>query len=49
MCNPIIVEKLSNDDNYWFSIKTLQIAFLQSIGIKYDKNLDELMKEVYNL
>ena len=49
MCNPIVVEKLSDDDNYWFSIKTLQIAFLQSIGIKYDKNLDELMKEVYNL
>ena len=49
MCNPIVVEKLSDDNNYWFSIKTLQIAFLQSIGIKYDKKLDELMKEVYNL
>ena len=49
MCNPIVVEKISDDDIFWFGIKTLQIEYLQSIGVKYDKKLDELMKEVYNL
>lgn len=49
MCNPIVVEKISDDDIFWFGIKMLQIEYLQSIGVKYDKKLDELMKEVYNL
>lgn len=49
MCNPIVVEKLSDNDNFWFSLKMLQIEYLQSIGVKYDKKLDALMKEVYNI
>ena len=40
---------VSDDENFWTSIKMLQIEYLQSIGVKYDKDLDELMKEVYNL
>ncbi len=49
ICNPVIIEKISDDENFWTSIKMLQIEYLQSIGVKYDKDLDELMKEVYNL
>ena len=45
----VITEKISDDDIFWFGIKMLQIEYLQSIGVKYDKKLDELMKEVYNL
>ena len=49
ICNPVIIEKISDDENFWTSIKMLQIEYLQSIGVKYDKDLDKLLKEVYNL
>lgn len=47
ICNPIMLEKLSDDDGFGIGIKSLQIEYLQSIGIKYGKDLDTLMKEVY--
>ncbi len=48
ICNPIVFEKIS-DDTFRSGIKMLQIEYLQSIGVKYDKDLDILLKEVYNL
>ena len=47
MCNPVFLENISDDNKFEESVKKLKIEYLQSIGVKYNKELDDLLKEVY--
>lgn len=49
LCNPVIIENLNDDDSFLNGIKLFHIDYLQSIGVKLDKQLDQLMKEVYGI
>lgn len=45
VCDPVVIENMSND--FDSTIKKLHIEYLLSIGVKYDKKLEELIQELY--
>lgn len=48
ICSPVIIEDISDKNESEILIKKLHIEYLLSIGVKYDKQLEELINEVYN-
>ena len=46
ICDPVIIENISN--GFENAIKKLHIEYLLSIGVKYDKELEELIHELYS-
>lgn len=46
-CDPVVITDTSDETMFVDMIKKLHLNFMLSIGVKYGKNLDSLIKELY--
>ena len=49
ICEPVELLRINNEFEVGNVLKKLQIAFLLSIGVKYDKTLQKLIEDVYGV
>lgn len=49
MCSPVCINNLNDDSENELILKKLYIEYLLSIGVRQDKKLTELIKEVYDV
>lgn len=48
ICNPIVLNNIHDDNEFMYSLKLLEIEYLQSLGIQEDDNLHRLINDVYS-
>ena len=48
MCQPVVFEDITNEGSVECNLKRFQLDFMFSLGIKIDKEINQLIKEVYD-
>ena len=48
MCQPVVFEDITNEGIVERDLKRFQLDFMFSLGIKIDKEINQLIKEVYD-